>query len=223
MNTLRNKIIQGAATVCLGLACTGVVSAAEKTYHVTLTNITKGIAFTPFIAATHTKGIQFYSVGEAASGEIAAIAEGGDIVPLMDALLASNSVFDIQSTTDLLSAGSTVSFDIAATPGARFLSMAAMLLPTNDTFIGADALPLPKRGKQTIYLYAYDAGSEPNDEMCMNIPGPTCAGEGLSELVDGEGYIYPSPGIHGEGDLSKSMYDWQGAVAKVTIEVTQAE
>ena len=94
-----------------------------------------------------------------------------------------------------------------------------MLLPTNDTFVGLDAVRLPLRGKATFYANAYDAGSEPNDELCVNIPGPTCGGIGISAEEGGEGYVFPSPGIHGEGDLSVAQYNWQGPVAKVTVKV----
>ncbi|BFM06056.1 spondin domain-containing protein [Halioxenophilus aromaticivorans] len=217
MSILSRKLPHIAATGALLMAASSLTYAAEKTYKVTITNITKSIAFTPFIAATHNKATDFYSVGEPASEELAALAEGGDVVPLMDTLLVNHRVNDIETTEGLLQPGNSVSFTITTAPGARFFSTAAMLLPTNDTFVGLDTVRLPLRGKATFYAHAYDAGSEMNDELCISIPGPTCGGEGVSAGEDDEGYVYPSPGIHGEGDLSTATYNWQGPVAKVTI------
>ena len=95
--------------------------------------------------------------------------------------------------------------------------MAAMLVPTNDTFVSLNGVRLPHRGSVTYLANAYDAGSEPNDELCANVPGPTCGGEGYSPAVDGEGYVFPAPGTHGDGDLKVSEHGWSGPVAKVTI------
>ena len=94
-----------------------------------------------------------------------------------------------------------------------------MLLPTNDTIVAlrSKALPWYRHGKMTYYMKAYDGGSETNDELCANIPGPHCAGVPFSPEDEGEGYIYPSPGIHGEADLSRATYNWHGPVAMVTI------
>ena len=95
--------------------------------------------------------------------------------------------------------------------------LAAMLLPTNDTFVSLNGVRLPRHGSVSYLADAYDAGSEPNDELCASVPGPTCGGEGYSPAVDGEGFVYPAPGTHGEGDLSVAQFGWSGPVAKVTI------
>lgn len=193
---------------------------AEAHYTVSITNITKGIAFTPFIAATHNKSMSFFELGEPASDEIAQIAEGGNIAPLHEVLMASNAVYATSTSEGLLMPGETLTLDIAA-PKYFFwrgeLSLAAMLLPTNDTFISLNGVKLPLKGSATYMAQAYDAGSEPNDEVCANIPGPTCGGAGYSPEVDGEGFVFPSPTTHGEADLSVESYGWSGPVAKVTV------
>lgn len=61
---------------------------------------------------------------------------------------------------------------------------------TNDAFAALNAVPLPASGSSTHNILIYDAGSEPNDEVCANIPGPVCGGEGDSPNVDGEGYVH---------------------------------
>lgn len=186
-----------------------------KQYEVTVTNITKGQSFTPVLSATHSSKIQFFELGNPASDELAELAEGGNVAPLKEALEASGLAVDSTMTDGLLSPGSSVTFTLNAYPYSR-LSVAAMLIPTNDTFMAINKARLPFRGTKTYYAKAYDAGSEMNDELCANIPGPACGGEGGS-ASEGEGYIYISPGIHGEGDLAASAYDWRDVVAKVEV------
>ena len=62
----------------------------------------------------------------------------------------------------------------------------------------------------------YDGGSEINDELCANIPGPHCGGAAFSD-DDGEGYVHIHPGIFGVGDLQASEYDWKNPIAKITV------
>jgi len=96
--------------------------------------------------------------------------------------------------------------------------MAAMILPTNDSFVALDTVRLPRYGTVTYRASAYDAGSEPNDELCANIPGPTCGGEGRSEDdSNAEGFVHIANGVHGIGDVDVAKYDWRGTVAEVTI------
>jgi hypothetical protein len=97
----------------------------------------------------------------------------------------------------------------------RRISVAGMLIPTNDTFVALNAATLP-RWSQSHTVPAYDAGSEFNDELCANIPGPTCGGAGDS-VEDGEGYVHISRGISGIGDLEPSSYDWRNPVARIGI------
>ncbi len=63
-----------------------------------------------------------------------------------------------------------------------------------------------------------DAGSEPNDESCANIPGPQCNnGQGSSPTTSGEGFIHVHAGIDGVGDLTAADYDWRNPMASVTV------
>jgi len=121
----------------------------------------------------------------------------------------------------LLGPGESISFEIEGYGRFNRFSLAAMLIPTNDTFVAVDSVALPSRSR-TVLAHAYDAGSEPNDESCANIPGPVCGGEGGSPGAGGEGYVHLSSGIHGIGDLGPETYDWRSAVAEVTIRRKQA-
>ena len=192
------------------------------TYEVTVTNLTKGQYFTPLIVATHSPRIRMFMVGEAPSDALSRIAEGGATDEMAMALADSGMGYDIQfSTNGLIGPGESRTVTVEANLR-RYnrVSLAGMLLPTNDTFVALDALRLEKHmTQQTAYANAYDAGSEMNDESCAHIPGPIeCGGVGQPFSVGlAEGYVYPSPGIHGMGDLDPAMYDWRGPVAMVKV------
>lgn len=189
----------------------------EKEYEVTVTNLTKGISFTPLFAASHKRGVGLFTLGEEASNEILRVAEGGDIGPLQEQWNNHRRVYNTTATEGLLGPGQSVTFTLSSRGRFDRLSMASMLLPTNDTLAALRGVELPHWGSKTYRFRAYDGGTETNDELCANIPGPQCGGSPFSPEDDGEGYVYPSPGIHGEADLSRAQYQWQGAIGKVKV------
>jgi hypothetical protein len=96
-----------------------------------------------------------------------------------------------QTNGALLLPGQTVTVTIDAHHG-QVLSFAAMLIPTNDTFVALDRVRLPHFGTSRHVAVAYDAGTELNDQNCANIPGPICMGEGFVEgpQAGGEGFVH---------------------------------
>ncbi|MCV6625897.1 MAG: spondin domain-containing protein, partial [Cellvibrionaceae bacterium] len=181
--------------------------------------LTKGVLFTPFLATTHQSNRTLFKLGEAATEEIGRVAEGGDIGPLRDQLQVDRAYFDFAQTDGLLNPGETVSFTITSPYRYGKFSLISMALPTNDTLVALRNAQLPfyRQRSATYFLSAYDAGTETNDELCANIPGPQCGGSPFSPDDAGEGYIYPSAGIHGEGDLTRAAYNWGEKVAMVKI------
>jgi hypothetical protein len=94
-----------------------------------------------------------------------------------------------------------------------------MMLPTNDGFIALDSVEVSKKGA-TFYSPGYDAGSEANDELCINIPGgASCGGMGSSPGVNpgDENQVHIHRGTHGIGDLAADVYDWRNPVARITV------
>jgi len=198
------------------MASSTVFAGGEKMYAVTVTNTTAGQAFTPIIAATHSSNISFFELGQAASDELEMLAEGGNTMPLEDLLNANASLTsDVVTTGGLLGPGESVTFYIEGRLRHDVLSFAAMLLPTHDTFVAVNSVPLPVKQSMT-HAVAYDAGTEINDESCANIPGPYCMGAPYS-AEDGEGFVHVANGIHGIGDLAPEMFDWRNPVASVSI------
>ena len=190
-----------------------------QAYHVTITNLTNAVSFTPILVASQRRAVEIFEPGAPASDEITAIAEGGDTSLLAAALAADPRVVDVQNSGGLLLPGASVTVVVSAAHGARRISLVSMMLPTNDGFIALASVRAPKRGSKTYYSPGYDAGTEPNDEWCMHIPGPVCGGAGPSPGVnpDDEGYVHVHRGIHGVGDLNPAVFDWRNPVARITV------
>lgn len=205
-------------TSLLSIATTASAS-GSAVYHVTITNVTYGINFTPILAASHRRKLPLFELGSAADSDIAAVAEGGDTAGLATTLDANPQVVDIQNSGGLLKPGQSVTVVVSAAHGARRISLAAMMLPTNDGFIALQGVRAPRYGTAVYYSRAYDAGSEPNDELCANIPGPTCGGSALSPAIDvnDEGFVHVHRGIKGIGDLDVSRHDWNNPVARISV------
>lgn len=55
----------------------GAASAQAAELEITVTNATKGIYFTPLIVAAHGLDLHMFKVGESATAELEAMAEGG--------------------------------------------------------------------------------------------------------------------------------------------------
>ncbi len=211
-HSIKRKYCLGLAVLALCIATT----AWSDTFEVTITNMTVGESFTPRLAFTHSTG-HLFTVGEPAIDEVATIAESGTPDPAVALLESAPEVVkDIVVMAGLLAPGGTEQIMIEGDIGDK-LTVINMLIPSNDAFMALDAVYLPESGSITFDALIYDAGSEPNDELCANIPGPTCGGEGDSPDTDGEGFIHIHNGIHGVGDLAAAAYDWRNPGARITI------
>lgn len=221
---MKRFIVSGALIFAALLANSAMAeNYRQPVYEVTITNITKASQFTPILAATHRPSIAYFELGEPASAGLALLAEDGNPGELAEELLATGKVIDTANSADvlgsppLLFAGQSVTLKLTAKPRRSRLSFAAMILPTNDSFVALNSVSLPRYGKKVFYALGYDAGSEPNDEWCANIPGPLCGGEGASPSADGEGHVHVANGIQGIGDVNSSTYDWRNPVARVEV------
>lgn len=213
--------------------------AMAKELHVLVTNLTNGIYYTPLLVAAHQADTDLFEPGTAASAHLQAMAEGGDISGLKSDLdsVAANSVAD--PAGGLLAPGATAHAFIDAERSNNRLSVVAMLLPTNDGFVGLDSLPIPKRrGTYTFYLYGYDAGTEVNNEVIngggapgvLGIPADPGgnAGTGGSGVTSVEhnhtvhihrGSVGDNDATGGPSDLDSTVHHWQNPVARVVLTV----
>ena len=190
----------------------------SDSFEVKITNLTAGQAFTPRLAITHSTGNTFI-LGNKAIPELTSIAESGNVAP-MQALLSSNAISsfisEVHVSDGLLQAGKSETFTIEGNSSDKF-TLLNMLIPTNDAFIGINAVSLPSEGSISYRGVVYDAGVETNDENCANIPGPVCGGTGDSANDSGEGFIHVHSGIHGLADLKPEVRDWRNPAVMVKI------
>jgi hypothetical protein len=193
----------------------------NPTYEVTIENMTPATVpggsqpFSPPILATLNPRVRTFRVGRYASDELIRIAEEGDYGPLATRLDGSRGVHAVVTGTDPILPGGSATFEIAAGHAFDRLSMALMLVNTNDGFTGVDRLWLPAGGSVSYYLNAYDAGSEQNTELASDIPGPCCGSH--DQGPDEHLRIRRHPGILGVGDLDAGDYGWTDPTAKLTI------
>jgi Spondin_N len=191
-------------------------------YKVTIFNWTAGQTFAPPLLITHAQNYSIFKPAMAASEGLAILAESGATGALLDE--AGDAVTAAVTADEPVGPGQKVTMTITGNPGRDFISLAAMLLPTNDTFVALRPIPLSGGGTVLKKLYAWDAGTEHNSESCQHIPGPYCGGEGYS-AVSGEGVVSISRGLHGTGGtdeqgfeiLDARQFDWNNPVARIAI------
>lgn len=216
---MNNLIKLSVKSLLLGsaLLASGAWAHGEKTFEVTITNLTPGQPIAPLLVTTHRGGMSFFELGQAPAPELADLAEAGNGQPMADKLLQLSDV-----TAAVVGNGGTgpggTSTVMVMGKNRDHISVGAMLGNTNDAFIALHDVDLPTGNETVSYMaVAYDAGTEINDELCGTVPGPACGGQALSPNDAGEGFVYVHNGIHGIGELDASAYDWRNPAALIVI------
>ncbi len=197
-------------------------TAGQAVGRISITNLSNQ-TLAPIVVATHRTGVTpIFVPGEAASSELATLAETGSPQALQVMLNTDSSVLfatHLAGMSTVIPPGETVSGDIVFDYGHRAVSVAGMLVSTNDAFVAYNGAEIPTVGTNTYLAHAWDAGSEANTEACTDLPGPPCAEDSGNARVteDAEGIVFIHRGIHGTGDVTPSRYDWRGPVAKITV------
>jgi len=197
----------------------GIESADAAQYKVTITNLTKAQVITPPLVYTHEKSWMAFEPGKIARPKLAELAESGNPAPLADEFKTKERVMDVQTGSGPIPPGHSATLTVEAEGWFMNLTALGMLAQTNDAFFAVQGVSLPEWGEITVWAPAYDAGSEPNNEHAIYVPGPPFGGQaGDNRVSDGaEGFVHIHPGIHGVGDLSAETYDWRNPVAKIVI------
>ncbi|MEO7158246.1 MAG: spondin domain-containing protein [Vicinamibacterales bacterium] len=207
-------------------------AAAEHTYQVTIENLTTGQVFSPGVIATHTKDASVWEVGATASAGIRSIAEDGMEATAVSELSQAPGVYAAISTLAPINriggpAGLPRSrtFTIGAAANANRLSVAVMLICTNDGFTGVSSVKLPGGFAPESHLVgAWDAGTEQNNERFNQIVDPCQMAGPVVSPPDGNGRVATNgvitthANITGVGDLSVALHGWRGPVARITIQ-----
>lgn len=205
-------------------------AAPVRRYRVTIENLTGGQPFSPGVVVTHRPSVQLFTTGEPASPGVQAIAEDGDPAIAAASLPGTRGVSGVVATAapvfQLGGPGpSSLTLEIDGAPWANRLSLALMLICTNDGFVGLRSVALPADGRSRVYYApAYDSGTEENDEASPSIVDPCFAIGPVPGPADGNarpasrGLVHGHPGIAGGADLSPAAHGWTEPVARVTIQ-----
>lgn len=238
MKVFKQSPIKSTLSV-LALALASSTTMAQE-LSVTVTNLTQGLHFTPVITAAHTSDSNIFMAGEMASAELQAMAEGGDISGLSSVLTNADADVNENPAAGLLAPAMSASFTLMTDAANTHLSVAAMVLPSNDGFAGLDSWEIPtEAGTYTVFLNAYDAGTEANDEVRgggapgvagMPVPPPLedligMNGTGITDMESNtkvhihRGSLGDSDLEAGTSDINNSVQRWLNPVAKLTITV----
>ena len=218
----------------------GAQSASATDFNVRIVNLSNGIYYTPFLIAAHPEGSSLFTVGQPASANLQAMAEGGDISGLSADLQGLGATIVENPAGGVLAPASETSADLNTDGTANDrLTIVAMLLPTNDAFAGLNAVAIPTEpGTYVFDVPAYDAGTEANDELITGGGMPGAAGipadpGGLGGTGGtGAATADANPNVHihrgtlgdfdatgGTSDLDSSVHRWLNPVIRVIVTV----
>ncbi|MEN8131665.1 MAG: spondin domain-containing protein [Pseudomonadota bacterium] len=215
-------------------------SALARELNVRITNLANALYFTPLLVAAHGRGMHLFQVGQKASFNLQLMAEGGDISGLINDVEAKGGVLVADPAAGVLAPGESATAKFKFDEGkVTYLSIVAMLLPTNDGFVGLDAVKIPNsKGRYVFHLNGYDAATEANDEIINGggvpgVPGIP-ADPGGNGGVKAKGAAGPDHntkvhvhrGILGDtqlkggiSDLDSRIHRWLNPVAQLVVTV----
>lgn len=221
-----------------GMLAAASQSALAADLTIEVQNLTQGLYFTPVLSIAHSADNSLFEIGETAIPEIQEMAEGGSLAGL--ATIGEAISANFANTEGLTGPGMSQTVNVTNDDGNTVLSIVGMILPSNDGFIGLDNWTIPtEAGTYTVYLNAYDAGTEANDELRgggapgtpgMPVPPPLdpllgTNGSGVTN-TESNTTVHIHPGSIGDdavdvgaSDIDNAVHRWLNPVAKVTITV----
>jgi len=180
-----------------------------RSFNVEVTNLSNQQPFAPVATVLHTSGYHGFSLGSMASDGLELLAEGGDPSSFIAASNEQNMVLNSVSGTGVIAPGGNETITVQGNSSQPRLSLAGMLVNTNDGFIGLDDVDLGSLDiGDSLHLQArvYDAGTEANTEAASDVPGQ--GGEGINAARDDRDFIAVHSGIVSMDDgLTSSALD----------------
>ena len=210
---------------------------------VTIQNLTHGSHFTPLLVTAHKGDTHLFQAGSSASASLQAMAEGGDISGLATAAHSAGAIMVENPAGGLLAPGGSTTTSVINTDGTdnHYLSLVAMVLPSNDGFVGVNSWKIPSSaGTYMMPALAYDAGTEANNELLgaakagasghVGIPaapsgsagtaGTGAAGADTNQMVHvHRGVLGDTNSSGGVSDLDSRVHRWLNPVARITVTV----
>lgn len=216
-----------ASTVLMLQGCNDNDSTTAKTYSVSVTNLTNNQALSPIGAILHNSGYHAYSLGDAADNALEILAESGDNSALLGSAAADTMVIDTTSGSGMIAPGNSETINVLGYSNNSRLTLATMLVNTNDAFSAIDAVDISELvSGESLVLYAnvYDAGTETNSEAAADVPGQ--GGEGFNASRDDRNFVAVHAGVVSmddglTGSALDQSYRFDNPVAKIVVTRTQ--
>jgi len=167
------------------------IEKVDKTYKVTLNNVTANQPLSPAMVVLHKPSLHLFEAGKPASVGLEKLAEGGSNLELIDEAKADDAFLASKSGAGAIPPGAagTVELSISEDEDSVYISVAAMLVNTNDAFAGGSSSKISKLQKGesfSMHVPIWDAGTEANSEAAGTLPGPADGGEGFNASREGD-------------------------------------
>jgi hypothetical protein len=219
------KFTLWSSLITAGLFLVACGDDTTNSYKVSLKNLTYSQPLSPMIVSYHRGSEQLFALGEEVDVSFEMLVEGGDNSTLMKDLNRKKHISSVVGGNGVIPPSKTDSVVIKGRP-TDCISMASMLVNTNDAFIGSNCLDVSSLGvgqKIVVDLLVYDAGTESNLESSTTIPGPAGGGEGFNPKRDDNNFVTIHPNVVTKDDgLSGSVltqeHKWDNPAAELTIE-----
>lgn len=195
------------------------------TYQITFRNTSATQPMTPPVVAIHDPAASLLAEGEAASSEVAAIAETGDNMPMVQLITglaeAENSAisdFGVAAPDPAgpIFPGGESTISLTSNADGQVISIISMVICTNDgisALINGDLVD----GTQTLPIF--DAGSEVTDLRNNYFPNGPCGGDmGVNEHTAENGVITAHPGQSGAPD---PRWDFEAGSQLLEVTITR--
>lgn len=154
-------------------------------YSVTVTNLTHGQPMAPSAIVVHEPGYDIFVSGQPASLGLEELAEGGSPALLIGEAQNSIAFLDAVNSEGINGPGGTTDITTVLVPELDMdnvkLSIATMLVDTNDAFAGINAKDISNMAlgeSRTFLAPVWDSGTEANTETAATMPGPAATGAG---------------------------------------------
>ena len=98
-------VLTGLAAGMALLTSAAYAQPVGQLYEVTITNLTRGQIISPPVVVSHRRTFELFTPGQAASSELAQLAEDAQVDALTDMLTAESRVFDFSVGDDVILPG----------------------------------------------------------------------------------------------------------------------
>lgn len=201
---------------------------------VEITNISSGLFFTPILVSAHGPTNPIFMTGRRAVDfpGLKELAESGAIDIRQSDITNNGATVVANPASGFLNPGQSTTATLQTSATQTRLSLAAMILPSNDGFMGINSWVIPTTpGVYRTRVVAYDAGTETNTETRASMPAPAflnlgTGGTGVIPLAVTNVPIHIHRGNVGDtnqtggiSDINSSTQRWLNPVAEVVLTV----